>query len=196
MKAWNIYGTNVPNILKENSRIKQDRNHKHEDIYSTLLLCFFCISCTASNVDEQTKFALLAIQDNIVSTDFSALVEITSSSIKEPSKIEASMGNDELVAVNYSTSVLENYLGKKVNAIIFTQYVEKNEGLDNLSKGKLIVSLCTENDGTYYLPDIGYELPPEAALIEKAREIKMLLINKKLSLHRDENNYACNSSQY
>lgn len=163
---------------------------------STLILCFFCLSCTANDVDEQTRFALIAIQGNIVTTDFSALVEITSTTIKEPSKIEASMDKDELVAVNYSASVLESYLGKKVDVIVFTEYVEKSEGLDNLSQGKLIVSLCKENDGTYYLPDIGYELPPETALIEKAREIKILLIEKKLSLHRDKDNYACNSSQY
>ncbi|MEN8178750.1 MAG: hypothetical protein ABFS39_09030 [Pseudomonadota bacterium] len=161
---------------------------------ATLLLCLFCVSCTASDVDEQTNFALVAIQDNVVTTDFSALVEITSTSIKELSTTGSTMDNEKLLAVHYTARVLESFLGNKANTIVFTEYIDKNEGLDNLSEGKVIVSLCKESDGTYYLPDIGYELPPETALIEKAREIKMLIIKKKLVLHRDEKNYACNIS--
>ncbi len=162
--------------------------------FSTLLLCLFCTACTASKVDERTKFALAAIQDNVVSTDFSALVEITSTSIKELSNTGSNVNKEKLLAIHYSARVLESFLGDKVDTIVFVEYAEKSEGLDNLSKGKLIVSLCKKSDGTYYLPDIGYELPPETALLDEARKIKMHIIRKEISLHRADKNYACTNS--
>jgi hypothetical protein len=155
-----------------------------------LLLSLFCLSCTAGDVDEQTAFALEAVQDNLLTTDLSALIEITGNSVEE---LPSSEG-EALLAIHYRARILETFLGDPPESIQYTAYQEKSEGLENLSEGRLIVSLCREPDGSYYLADIGYELPPDGALIKKAREIGRLINAKKLSLQRGDD-YACRSNQ-
>ena len=154
-----------------------------------LLLSLFCLSCTAGDVDEQTEFALAAVHDNLLTTDLSALIEISGSSVEE---LPSSEG-EELVAVHYRARIIEVFQGKATDRIQFTEFREKQEGLEDLSQGRLIVSLCKDTDGSYYLPDIGYELPHDQALINKAREIKRLIQERKISLQHGDD-YACQSN--
>ncbi len=155
-----------------------------------LAVTLFCTACTAQDTDEPLAFALAAIHDNILSTDFSALVEITNAAVQDHSS-STTDDHEALLVVIYKARVLESFLGNHADTILFTEYREKDEGLESLSEGKIIISLCKEHDGTYYLPDIGYEMPADSALLEKAREIKRLVKEKKLTSHRDTEDYAC-----
>lgn len=161
-------------------------------VNSFLAFSLICISCTVSENDRRIDFALAVIEDNILTTDYTAQVEIIDRSIDENFKENVSSGNEDIVAVIYTAKILERYNGEKLNRLVFTEFVEKSEEFNEFKSGILIVSLCKDKQGKFYLPDIGYELPAKSVLIEKAKEIKILLNNKKLLLHQQEDNYACN----
>jgi hypothetical protein len=163
-------------------------------IFGLVVFLFLSSSFACDTIDEadrRTEFALAAVEDNILTTDYTALVEITKANAEEIAGGNAAEGDEELVAVKYTAKVLETFVGNAQKNIVFTEYVEKNEGLEDLSSGVLIVSLCKDKDGNYYLPDIGYELPAQNVIVEKAREIKALIKDKKLSLRKNNDNYAC-----
>lgn len=163
---------------------------KMAGIIFALSLAISCVSCTAGDGDSNTKLALAVVEDNILTTDYTALVEITQVKTLETMKDSAALGDQDLMAINYTAKILQSYQGKEQDNIEYTQYIEKSEGLEGLSSGVIVVSLCRDKEGTLYLPDIGYELPAEKVLIEKAQEIKTLLEAKQLSLRRN-GDYAC-----
>lgn len=144
-----------------------------------LLLAF---SCIAGENKSKINFALNVIEENILTTDFTALLKVT--------KVTAA-NKKKLVVVNYSADILESFAGGEVKNIIFTEYIEKDEKFNNTCGSVLIVSLCKDKNGNYYLPDIGYELPAEDVLLKKAREVKTLIHSKKLSMRKDQDSYAC-----
>jgi len=163
-------------------------------ISGLIVFLFLSSSCAPGGngeADRKTEFALAAVEDNILTTDYTALIEITSVSAEDIAEDSSATDDEDLVAVKYTARVLESYLGDEQKNIVFTEYVEKSEGLEDLSSGVLIVSLCKDKDGNYYLPDIGYELPAQDVLIEKSKEIEALINDKKASPRRDDD-YACN----
>jgi hypothetical protein len=159
---------------------------------AVFLILSTSLACDSNDeVDSATEFALAAVQDNLLTTDYSALVEIEKTDT-EVIAGDAPEDEEALVAVKYTAKVLETFLGNELKNIVFTEYIVKSEGLEDLSSGTLIVSLCKDKDGNYYLPDIGFELPAHNVIIEKARKISTLIKDKKLTLHKDDENYACN----
>ncbi len=148
-------------------------------------------STPVSDNDRRIDFALAAIEQNILTTDYTAQVEIIGRTIDENFKENVNPGNEDIVAVTYTAKILERYNGEKLNSLVFTEFVEKSEEFDEFKSGILIVSLCKDKQGEFYLPDLGYELPAKSVLIEKAKEIKILLNNKKLLLRQQDDNYAC-----
>ena len=136
------------------------------------LVVFFILSssfaCDSTDeADSGTEFALAAVQDNILTTDYTALVEIEKTDTEDFAG-DTPEDEEELVAVKYTAKVLETFLGPEHRNIVFTEYVVKSEGLEDLSSGDLIVSLCKDTDGNYYLPDIGFEMEASDALTAEA----------------------------
>ena len=163
-------------------------------IFGLFVFLFLSLSfaCDADDeADRKTEFAVAVVEDNILTTDYTALVEITKVNAEDIAEDSAVKDDEDLLAVKYSAKVLESYLGNEQKNIEYTEYIEKSEGLEDLSSGVLIVSLCKDKDGNYYLPDIGYELPAQDLIVEKAREIKALIKDKKLSLRKNVYDYAC-----
>ncbi len=159
-------------------------------VFIALFLAISCVSCSGENEDSSAEFALAVVEDNILTTDYTALVEITRVRTSEAMQNSTAPGDQDLMAIIYTAKILQDFQGQAQEHIEYTHYVERSDGLEGLGSGVIIVSLCKDKQGAFYLPDVGYELPAEQDLIENAQEIKALLEAKQLSLRRN-GDYAC-----
>ena len=130
------------------------------------LLVFLVVISTScsSQTDNRSQLAVNVLEDDMSSTDYTALVQITGMVVDNPPD-----NSSELVAIGYSAQIMEVYVGRELEDIRFTRYVEKGEEPEATDDRIQIVSLCRDINGEYYLPDIGYELPPDEAIIRQAR---------------------------
>ena len=163
-------------------------------LFGLVVFLFLSFSCSPENdgeEDSKAEFALAAVEDNILTTDYTALVEIIKVNVEGIAEDSTAKNDEALVTVKYTARILESYLGQEQKTIEFREYVEKSEGLSGLSRGVLIVSLCKDKADNYYLPDIGYELPAQNVILERAKKIKRQIKDKKLTLHKDDASYAC-----
>lgn len=145
-----------------------------------------CAGPTGGAQQQQIEFAVAAVEDNMLATDYTALVEITG-----VRAIQVAQASEEMLRIEYAATVLEAYLGEERTEIVFSRYSEPQEGSEDPARGKLVVSLCRDRDGSYYLPGVGYELPPDDAVVDRARQTKARIAAGELSLRRDEASYAC-----
>ncbi len=164
-------------------------------IFGLVVFLFLSLSCASENHGEEngkTDFALAAVEDNILTTDYTALVEITNVDIEDSAEGDIVKDEGDLVAIKYTARIFESYVGNDQKTIVFTEYIEKSGGFESVGQGALIVSLCKDKQGEYYLPDIGYELPAHDVIVEKAKEIKARIQSQKLSLRRKgDDSYVC-----
>ena len=161
-------------------------------LFSVLVASFLTISCASNTIgggDSRTEYALAVVEDNILTTDYSALVEITRVRTEEVG-IDPEKDGETLMAVIYTAKVLHIYQGESTGQIEYIQYTKRSEGPEGLSRGAQIVSLCRDRDGSLYLPDIGYELPAEQPLLDRAESVRAQLEARRLSLRRGAD-YAC-----
>ncbi len=145
-----------------------------------------CTGPTGGAQQQRVEFAAAAVEDNMLATDYTALVEITSVRAKQ-----VTQQDERLLRIEYTATVLATYLGEERTEIVFSRYAEPQEGSEDPARGKLVVSLCRDRDGSYYLPGVGYELPPDDAVVDRARQTKARIAAGELSLRRDEASYAC-----
>lgn len=145
-----------------------------------------CTGPAGGAQQQRVEFAAAAVEDNMLATDYTALVEITSVRAKQ-----VTQQDERLLRIEYTATVLATYLGEERTEIVFSRYAEPQEGSEDPAGGKLVVSLCRDRDGSYYLPGVGYELPPDDAVVDRARQTKARITAGELSLRRDEASYAC-----
>lgn len=150
-----------------------------------------CAGTTGTGRDEQVEFAAESAADNILTTDYTALVEITGAQAKQAAQPDDGNDDEAVLRIDYTATVLETFLGEKLETIVFSRYAARQEGLEDPQRGTWIVSLCRDRDGTYYLPGVGYELPPDEAVLAVARQTSAQLAGGELSLRRSEGGYAC-----
>lgn len=150
-----------------------------------------CTGTVGGGREQQVEFAVAAVEDNILSTDYTARVEITGLRAKHGALPGNGTDEETLLRIDYAATVLETYLGEAIETIVYSRYAARQEGLEDPARGTLIVSLCRDRDGRYYLPGVGYELPPEEAVVARARQTKARIAAGELSLLRDGGRYAC-----
>lgn len=137
--------------------------------WAALLLLALLAAC-AQKASQAEQFALEVIEENFRSTDFSARVEVTGYVVG----VTADSADDP-ERVRYSARVLEVYAGDPLSTIEFDRYIESGDGPGDEPEGvnytTQIISLCRDNNGAWYLPDIGFELPDTSVLLDRAREL-------------------------
>ena len=150
-----------------------------------------CAGAGGSSGARQVEFAAAAAADNILTTDYTALVEITGVLLTPIAQADDGKHDEALVRVDYTAAVLETYLGEELETIIFSRYAARQDAREDPSRGKWIVSLCRDRDGSYYLPEVGYELPAHDAVLTVARQTRARIESHELPLRRNEGSYAC-----
>jgi hypothetical protein len=151
-----------------------------------------CTGTAGGGREQQVEFAVAAVEDNILTTDYTALVEITGTRAKRGALRGNGSDDENLLRIDYAATVLETYLGEEaIETIVFSRYAARQEGIEDAARDNLIVSLCRDRDGRYYLPGVGYELPPEDAVVARARQTRARVAAGELSLLRDAGRYAC-----
>jgi hypothetical protein len=150
-----------------------------------------CAGPTRGAQQQRIEFAVEAVEDNILATDYSALVEITDARAMDASPPDEANDGEALVRIDYTAAVLETYRGEALETIAFSRYAARHEALEDPSRGTWIVSLCRDLDGSYYLPGVGYELPPHEAVLSVARQTTVRLDRGELPLRSNEGSYAC-----
>lgn len=150
-----------------------------------------CTGTAGGGREQQVEFAMAAVEDNILTTDYTALVEITGMRAKHGALRGNGSDDENLLRIDYAATVLETYLGEAIESIVFSRYEARQEGLEDAARGILIVSLCQDRDGRYYLPGVGYELPPEDVVVARARQTRARIAAGELSPIRDGGRYAC-----
>ena len=124
-------------------------------------------ACSGGAQDERILFAAEALEDNLRATHRTALVEITGADVLQPPQ-EGDAPDEDLIVVRYTARVLRDFAGGGPEVIEFAEYVDPAEGVEDVSTGKRIVSLCERQGGGYYLPDIGFEMPASEPLTDHA----------------------------
>ena len=155
------------------------------------LIVLLSSTACSSETDIRTQFALDVLEDNMSTTDFTALVETQKMTIVEVSDNTALLIS-ELVAVRYSAIVIETYIGKEAENITYTHYVEKGEEPEVMGNQSHIISLCQDENGDYYLPDIGYELPADRVTKKEAKRAQTRINNKRPITNENGGRAACN----
>ncbi len=134
--------------------------------FLVLMLGLF-IGC-AQETDPAEQFALDVLDDNFTTTDYSALVEITGFTVEADHEDLP----EDLDVIRYSARVLESYVGEEQSTIEFLRYIEAGDEPQGEQSVAQVVSLCRDENGELYIPDLGYELPAVKPILEKAREIQ------------------------
>lgn len=150
-----------------------------------------CAGAGGGGRERQVGFAVDAVEDNILTTDYTALMEITGTRAMHGAEDGEGTDDEVPLRIDYAASVLETYLGEAIETVVFSRYAERQEGLDDPARATLIVSLCRDRAGRYYLPGVGYELPPDHAVVARARQTRARIEAGELSLRRDGERYAC-----
>jgi len=160
---------------------------------ATVVVLATLAACAAAGgaQERQVEFAAAAAADNILTTDYSALVEISGVRVTPLARAEDESDQEALVRTDYSAAVLETYLGEEHATVVFSRYAATEDALEDPPRGTWIVSLCRDPDGSYYLPGVGYELPAHEAVVAVARQTRARLADRELSLRRDAASYAC-----
>jgi hypothetical protein len=161
---------------------------------TTIVVVATLAACTGAGggaQQQQVEFAAAAAADNILTTDYSALVEISGVRVTPLARAEDESDQEALVRTDYSAAVLETYLGEEHATVVFSRYAATEDALEDPPRGTWIVSLCRDPDGSYYLPGVGYELPAHEAVVAVARQTRARLADRELSLRRDAASYAC-----
>jgi hypothetical protein len=150
-----------------------------------------CAGPTRGAQQQRIEFAVETVEDNILATDYTALVEITG--VLATPMARAGERNDDgaVLRIDYTAAVLETYRGDELETIVFARYAAGQEGLEDPSHGTVIVSLCRDRDGGYYLPEVGYELPPHEAVLSVARQTGARLDRGELPLRSNQGRTAC-----
>lgn len=145
--------------------------------FSALLAALLLGACSAAPHawhSPHNEFALAALADNIAATDLSARVRVTGHRVRTDST--ALSGSEEVLVVEQTAEVVETYRGAELEQLTYLQFIDRQEGLEGFGPGEVIVSLCHDDQaGHYYLPDIGFEVPAAAELIERAQAIRNTL---------------------
>lgn len=137
-------------------------------LFRLVLLALLVLATACSKKpDYREQLALEVIEENFQTTDFSALVEVTSYVMHSSPELEA----ENLEAIYYSARVLDVFVGDERPEIEFVRYVEPGEDFADQDIGVEIISLCRDANGIYFVPDIGFELPAEKSLLNRAREL-------------------------
>ena len=161
---------------------------------TTIVVVATLAACTGAGggaQERQVEFAAAAAADNILTTDYSALVEISGVRVTPLARAEDESDQEALVRTDYSAAVLETYLGEEHATVVFSRFAATEDALEDPPRGTWIVSLCRDRDGSYYLPGVGYELPAHETVVAVARQTRARLAGGELSLRRDAASYAC-----
>lgn len=159
-------------------------------LVAALLACG-CSPDSADDIPQRELIALEALQENTVSTHLTALVEINDAFVDDPGMLVISHSDEDPLTVRYKATLVENYVGDGPDALEFTGYVQKSEGVNKPDVGIRIISLCMDNDGGYYLPDIGFQLPATTRLMQRAQELKTQLAARDSSADNAKRGSAC-----
>ena len=139
-------------------------------VLAACLVALAVTACSNGAQDERIQFAAEALEDNLRATHRTALVEITGADVRQPPQ-EGDAPDEDLIVVRYTARVLRDFAGDGPEVIEFVEYVDPAEGVEDVSKGKRIVSLCKRRGGGYYLPDIGFEMPASEPLTDRAASL-------------------------
>lgn len=101
------------------------------------------------------------LRHNLGATDLTALVEVVGAESRPP--------REGLNVVAYSARVLETFVGAERERLEYLAYLEPDDQPGKTSRQRLIVSVCRDVDGTYYLPGVGYQVPADAEALAVAR---------------------------
>ena len=136
-------------------------------VLAACLAALAVAACSDRAQNERIQFAAEALEDNMLTTHRTALVEITGADVLQPPQ-EGDAPDEDLIVVRYTARVLRDFAGDGPQVIEFVEYVDPAEGVEDVSKGKRIVSLCERRGGGYYLPDIGFEMLASEPLTDRA----------------------------
>lgn len=132
-------------------------------ILVTLSVCALLAACGSyslstnigNNVEtasaSRTQRIISALEENVEDTDLTVKVRIGKISLNDTAE-------PDLEVVTFESEVLDVLKGSlDGNAITFQRYIEAGEGTIRKVGDLLIVSLCRDDEGIFYLPDVGYD---------------------------------------
>ena len=111
------------------------------------------------------------LAENMLATDYSGLVEIVDQRIRQQAALVENGDSADLMEIVYTARVVETFYGQSGEEIEFSRYQRRDETPAEDGLVSRIVSLCIDQDGRLYLPDVGYEFPVDEVLVDTARAI-------------------------
>lgn len=113
------------------------------------------------------KYLLEALPHNMAVTQLTAHVKIDK--VMPVGLSDQEVGS----AIDYHVNVLEVYQGEYTKSMLsYRRYVELGDVTAQERGDLLIVSLCIDGKGHYYLPDIGFDMTASTEVLSAVASIK------------------------